>query len=196
MKSEPEMVDGKPVKEFRQKTSWTRWLEKNHDKSPGIWLRLAKKDSGLRSVSRDDALDAALCYGWIDGQAKSEGQSTWLQKFTPRTKRSIWSKVNRARVEKLIDSGEMRPAGQAEIERAKEDGRWESAYDSPKTITVPDDLKAAFINNRNAAAFFEKLDSRNRYAVLFRIHTAKKPETRAKRIEQFVAMLSRGEKLH
>jgi uncharacterized protein YdeI (YjbR/CyaY-like superfamily) len=127
MKSEPEIVDGKPVMEFRQKSLWSRWLEKNHDKSPGVWLRLAKKDSRLTSVSRPEALDAALCYGWIDGQARSEGELTWLQKFTPRTKRSIWSKVNRAKVQELIDIGEMQPAGLAEIERAKHDGRWEAA---------------------------------------------------------------------
>src|SRR5688500_12537658 len=136
MRSEPETVDGKRVLEFRQKSSWTRWLDKNYDKSPGIWLRLAKKDSGLKSVSRDEALDAALCYGWIDGQARSEGELTWLQKFTPRTKRSIWSKVNRMKVQKLIDSGEMRPAGLAEMERAQADGRWEAAYDSPRTMAV------------------------------------------------------------
>lgn len=196
MRSESEIVDGKPVMEFRQKSSWTRWLEKNHDKSAGIWLRLAKKGSGLTSVSRAEALDAALCYGWIDGQARSEGELTWLQKFTPRGKRSIWSKVNRAKVQNLIDNGEMHAAGLGEVERAKKDGRWEAAYDSPRTMAVPDDLAVALDANQKAKSFFEKLDSRNRYAVLFRIHTAKKPETRAKRIEQFVEMMSRGEKLH
>jgi uncharacterized protein YdeI (YjbR/CyaY-like superfamily) len=196
MKSEPEIVDGKPVMDFRRKSLWTRWLEKNHDRSAGVWLRLAKKDSGLVSVTRDEALDAALCYGWIDGQARSEGESTWLQKFTPRSKRSIWSKVNRTKVQKLIDEGLMRPPGLAEIERAKSDGRWDAAYDSPRTITVPDDLEAALNKNRKAEAFFRNLDSRNRYAILFRIHNAKKAETRARRIEQFVEMLARGEKLH
>ena len=182
--------------EFRQKNTWTKWLDKNHDKSAGVWLRLAKKDSGLVSVTRDEALDVALCYGWIDGQARSEGELTWLQKFTPRTKRSIWSKVNRVRVQKLIDEGEMQPPGLAEIERAKNDGRWDAAYDSPKTMTMPEDLQAALVKNRKAAAFFEKLDSRNRYAILFRVQNAKKAETRARRIEQFVDMLARGEKLH
>jgi uncharacterized protein YdeI (YjbR/CyaY-like superfamily) len=178
VKAQPEIVEGKPVLNFRRKSNWRTWLEKNHGKSSGVWLRLAKKGSDLKSVSRDDALDVALCYGWIDGQARSEGDETWLQKFTPRTKRSIWSKKNRENVQRLIDSGEMEPAGLAEIERAKKDGRWDAAYDSPKTISVPDDLKDALNRNREAKAFFEKLDSRNRYAVLFRIHTAKKAESR------------------
>ena len=190
------MFDGKPVLEFGRKSAWTRWLEKNHDKSSGVWLRLAKKGSGLKSISRDEALDSALCYGWIDGQAKSEGDSTWLQKFTPRSKRSIWSKINREKVQALIDCGEMRPSGIAEIERAKADGRWDAAYDSPKTITVPDDLRSELDKNPKGKSFFETLDSRNRYAILFRIQTAKKPETREKRITEFVAMLERGEKIH
>lgn len=196
MKTGAEMINGKPVMDFRQKSAWTRWLEKNHDKSAGVWVRLAKKGSGLKSVSRDEALDGALCFGWIDGQSKSEGESTWLQKFTPRTKRSIWSKINREKVQALINSGEMQPPGLAEIDRAKKDGRWDAAYDSSRTIEVPQDLKDAFKKDPSAKASFEKLDSRNRYAILFRIHTAKKAETRARRIEQFVEMLARGEKIH
>ena len=172
------------------------WLKKNYGRSTGVWLRLAKKDSGLTSISRNEALDVALCYGWIDGMAKSEGDTTWLQKFTPLTKRSIWSIKNRENVQRLIDSGEMQPSGLAEIERAKSDGRWDAAYDSPRTIAVPDDLRQAFEKNKKAAKFFESLDSRNRYAILFRIHNAKKPETRARRINEFVEMLARGEKLH
>ena len=191
-----ESPDGKPIVEFRKKSDWTKWLEKNHDKSSGVWLRLAKKDSELKSISRVDSLDVALCYGWIDGQARSEGAETWLQKYTPRGKRSIWSKKNRENVARLIECGEMRPAGVAEIERAKSDGRWDAAYDSPKNITVPDDLEAAFRKNKNAKAFFESLDSRNRYAVLFRIHNAKRAETREKRIKQFVEMLGRREKIY
>jgi uncharacterized protein YdeI (YjbR/CyaY-like superfamily) len=190
------LPDDKPVLEFRRRSDLIRWLVKNHDKSTGIWLRLAKKGSDLVSVSREEALDAALCYGWIDGMAKSEGDSTWLQKFTPRTKRSIWSKKNRDNVQRLIDCGDMQPAGLAEIERAKKDGRWDAAYDSPRTIEVPDDLAAALEKNKKAKAFFEKLDSRNRYAILFRTHNAKRPETRAKRIRDFVEMLARGEKIH
>jgi len=193
---EPEVLDGKPILEFRAKSAWTKWLEKNHDKSSGVWLRLARKNSRVKSITRDEALDSALCYGWIDGQARSEGDATWLQKFTPRTKPSIWSKINRAKVQALIESGEMRPAGLAEIERAKSDGRWDAAYDSPKSIAVPDDLRSELDRNSKARAFFETLNSQNRYAILFRIHTAKKAETRAKRIKQFVEMLERGEKIH
>lgn len=191
-----ESPDGKPIVEFRKQSDWTKWLAKNHDKSSGAWLRMAKKGSGLKSINHDEALDAALCYGWIDGQARSEGDTTWLQKFTPRSKRSIWSKKNRENVKRLIDSGDMRAAGLAEIERAKKDGRWDAAYDSPRTITIPDDLTSAFKKNKKAKAFFDKLDSRNRYAVLFRIHNAKRVETREKRIKQFVEMLERGEKIH
>lgn len=188
--------DEKPILEFRQKSAWTTWLEKNHAGSSGVWIRLAKKNSGLKSISRDDALDVALCYGWIDGQARSEGEATWLQKFTPRRKRSIWSKVNRENVRRLIESGEMRSAGHAEIDRAKKDGRWEAAYDSPKSMPVPDELKSELARNKKAKAFFDTLSSQNRYAILFRIHNAKKAETKAKRIKQFVEMLERGEKIH
>lgn len=172
------------------------WLKKNHDRSTGVWLRLAKKTSGLTSISRNEALDVALCYGWIDGQARSEGDTTWLQKFTPRTKRSIWSKKNRENVERLINSGEMHSSGLAEIERAKSDGRWDAAYDSPRTMAVPDDLRQALEKNKKATKSFETLDSRNRYAILFRILNAKRPETRARRIKEFVEMLARGDKLH
>lgn len=192
----PKSPDEKPILDFRNKAAWAKWLEKNHDESSGVWIRLAKKNSELISISRGDALDSALCYGWIDGQARSEGDATWLQKFTPRGKRSIWSKINRVKVQALIDSGEMRPSGFAEIERAKADGRWDAAYDSPKTMTVPDELQSALDKNRKAKTFFATLDSRNRYAILFRIQTAKKAETREKRIKEFVEMLARSEKIH
>ena len=196
MSLESRSPDGKPVIEFQRKSEWMAWLNKNYNRSTGVWLRLAKKDSGLTSISRNEALDVALCYGWIDGQARSEGSTTWLQKFTPRTKRSIWSKKNRENVQRLIDSGEMQPSGLAEIERAQSDGRWDAAYDSPRTIAVPDDLRQALEKNKKATKFFESLDSQNRYAILFRIHHAKKPETRARRIKEFVEMLARGDKLH
>lgn len=186
----------KPTLTFARKSSWATWLDKNHTTSSGVWLRLAKKASGLKSVSYDEAVQVALCYGWIDGQGKSDGETYWLQKFTPRGRRSVWSKRNRERALALISTGEMRLAGLAEIERAKEDGRWEAAYDSPSRITVPDDLQAALDASRRAKRFFESLDRQNRYAILFRIHTAKKAETRAKRIRQFVEMLTRGEKLY
>jgi uncharacterized protein YdeI (YjbR/CyaY-like superfamily) len=171
-------------------------LEDNHETSSGVWLRLAKKSSGRKSVSYAEALEVALCYGWIDGQGKGEDESYSLQKFTPRAKRSMWSRRNREKVLALIEAGRMKPAGLREIERAKEDGRWDAAYDSPSTMKVPDDLQAALNRDPRAKTFFESLDSRNRYAVLFRLQNAKRPETRSRRLEQFVGMLARGEKLH
>ena len=185
-----------PVLPFDSKKKWADWLAKQHDKSAGVWVKLAKKDSGIRSVTRDEALDVALCYGWIDGQGKSFDDKYWLQKFTPRRPKSIWSKINTEKVEKLIASGEMKPAGLKAIEAAKQDGRWEAAYSSQKNITVPEDFQAALEKNKKAKAFFATLNSVNRYAILFRIHNAKRPETRAKRIRQFVEMLARGEKIH
>ena len=186
----------KPVLFFSGKGAWLTWLARNHAKSSGVLLRFAKKASGVKSITYDQALDVALRYGWIDGQSKSDGAEYWLQKFTPRGKRSIWSKRNREKALALIESGQMRRAGLAEVERAKKDGRWEAAYDSPSRATVPNGLEAALSENVEARAFFNTLDSRNRYAILFRIHTAKKPETRAKRIREFVAMLARNEKVH
>jgi uncharacterized protein YdeI (YjbR/CyaY-like superfamily) len=188
--------DDKPVVAFARKKTWANWLNKNHGASGGVWLRLAKKASGIESVSYNEAVDVALCYGWIDGQSKSVDEKYWLQKFTPRGKRSIWSKRNRERVDALIVNGEMQSAGLAEVERAKRDGRWDAAYDSPRCITVPSDLQAELDRNREAKSFFETLDSQNRYAILFRVHTARKTETRAKRIQQFVQMLARQEKVY
>ena len=196
MKTKPQLADEKPTLSLKDKKAWAKWLEKNHSSSSGVWLRLAKKGTAIRSVTRDESLFVALCYGWIDGQAKSDGDEYWLQKYTPRAKRSIWSKRNRDLVKELIESGEMQAAGMAEIERAKADGRWDAAYDSPKNMTVPDDLDKALRRNNKARAFFASLDSRNRYAILFRIHNAKRAETREKRIGQFVEMLARGEKIY
>jgi uncharacterized protein YdeI (YjbR/CyaY-like superfamily) len=188
--------DGKPIRFFRDREAWAEWLEANHADSAGVWLRLAKKSSNRKSVSYDDALDVALCYGWIDGQGKGEDESYSLQKFTPRSKRSVWSKRNREKVLALIESGAMRPAGLAEIERAQEDGRWEAAYDSPSTMKVPSDFKVALDQSPQAKATFEALDGRNRYAILQQLQTAKRPETRARRMERFVAMLGRGENVY
>ncbi len=181
---------------FADQQAWAEWLDANHTSSPGLWLRLAKKGSGLASVSYAEALDVALCYGWIDGQKRPADAQTWLQKFTPRGKKSIWSKINRDKVEALIANGQMRPAGQAAIDLARADGRWEAAYDSQKNATIPDDLQAALDASPAAAAFFATLNSTNRYAILFRVQTAKKPETRAKRIRDLVAMLERNEKIY
>ncbi len=185
-----------PVLSFAVAAEWEAWLHANHAGGEGVWLRIAKKNAPSPSVSYAEALDAALCYGWIDAQKKSGDAHYWLQRFTPRRARSIWSKINREKAENLIRSGRMQAAGLGEIERAKGDGRWAAAYDSPATAEVPVDLKAAFDKHRRAADFFASLNKTNRYAILWRIQTAKRPETRARRIAQFVEMLARGEKLH
>ena len=176
--------------------TWFFWLRKNHATSSGVWLRIAKKGANVRSVSYPQAVDAALCFGWIDGQKKSDDESYWLQRFTPRSEKSIWSKINRQKAIRLIELGQMNAAGLREVERAKRDGRWEGAYDSPRGTTIPADFQAVLRKTPAAKAFFATLDSRNRYAVLFRIQTAKKAETRAKRIKQFAKMLSQHEKIY
>jgi uncharacterized protein YdeI (YjbR/CyaY-like superfamily) len=185
-----------PIKLFETPADWETWLARHHAASRGLWLRLAKVGSGLRSVTYAEALDVALCYGWIDGQKQSYDEQTWLQKFTPRGPRSIWSQINREKVQALLDSSRMQPAGLAAVERAKQNGQWDAAYTSQKNTTVPDDLHAALEANPAAGAFFATLNSANRYAILFRLQTAKKPETRARRLAQFVEMLAKGEKLY
>jgi uncharacterized protein YdeI (YjbR/CyaY-like superfamily) len=185
-----------PTLPFESKKKWADWLAKQHDKSPGVWLKIAKKASGVPTVTYDEALDLALCYGWIDGQKKGFDDKYWLQKFTPRGPKSIWSKINTEKAERLIASGEMKPGGLKAIDAAKQDGRWDAAYSSQKNISIPDDFQAALNKNQKARDFFGTLNSVNRYAILFRIQTAKKPETRAKRIQQFVEMLERGEQIH
>ena len=185
-----------PIKLFEDQAAWAAWLELHHADSPGLWLQHAKKASGLVSVSYAEALDVALCYGWIDGQKKSYDELSWLQKWTPRGAKSIWSKINRQHVLRLTESGQIRPAGLAAVESAKSDGRWDAAYDSHSSATVPSDLQAALDSNAEAGAFFATLNSTNRYAILFRIQTAKKPETRAKRIQEFIGMLERHEKIY
>ncbi len=189
------VVDDTP-QAFADAAAFERWLRRHHARSAGIWLRIAKKASGIASVDHPAALEVALCYGWIDGQRKSQDETWFLQRFTPRTARSTWSKINRDKVQALIDAGRMQPSGQAEIDRAQADGRWDAAYDGVRAATVPADLQAALDANRKAAAFFAKLDSRNRFAILFRTQGAKKAETRARRIAEFVGMLARGEKIY
>jgi uncharacterized protein YdeI (YjbR/CyaY-like superfamily) len=184
-----------PIVRFADGAALRAWLHEHHESRPGIWLRIAKAASPLRSVTYAEALDVALCFGWIDGQRRSHDADSFLQKFTPRTKRSPWSKRNREHVERLIAGGEMHRAGLAAVEAAKADGRWERAYDSPGSATVPEDLRAALDANPEAKAFFETLRGTNRYAILYRIQTAVKPETRARRIAGFVAMLQRNETL-
>ncbi len=181
---------------FADAKAWSAWLASNHATSSGVWIQIAKKGSGIASVNYPEVLDVALAYGWIDAVRNAFDEKTFLQRFTPRGPRSIWSKINRDKALALIASGEMKPPGLAEVERAKKDGRWAAAYAGQKTATVPDDLAAALAVDPRAAAFFATLDSRNRYAILFRLHGAKKPETRARRLAAFVEMLAKGEKIH
>lgn len=185
-----------PVRLFKDAAAWEAWLARHHAQSAGLWLRIAKAASKTSSVSYAEALDVALCYGWIDGQKKGCDDATWLQKFTPRGKRSIWSKINREKVQRLIDTGRMQPAGLEAVERAKANGQWEAAYDSHRTAGVPDDLQRALDARPKAKAFFATISSANRYAILFRIQTVKRAETRARKIEQFVGMLERHEVIH
>jgi uncharacterized protein YdeI (YjbR/CyaY-like superfamily) len=190
------MADELPTIAFASAADFEAWLEEGHATEPGLWIRIAKKASGIPTVTPAEAIDVCLCFGWIDGQRRSNDEATFLQRYTPRRSRSRWSKINRARAEELIAEGRMRPSGLSEVERAKADGRWDAAYDSPANITVPEDLQRALDAEPKAAAEFAVLNSVNRYAVLYRIHDAKRPETRARRIETFVAMLARGERLH
>ena len=187
------MATDPPVKSFASQETWERWLDRNHGNEEGVWLKVAKKSSGKRTVSVPEALEIALCYGWIDGQRKAFDGDYFLQRFTPRRLRSRWSKINRDSATALIERGRMRPPGLAEVERAKADGRWAAAYDSPSRIQPTPELVAALEASPKAKALFEELDSQNRYAILYRVHDAKRPETRTRRIEKFVEMLSRGE---
>ena len=180
-----------PVKLFKTQDAWKKWLETNHAKSPGVWMQIAKKDGGLTSVNYQDALDVALCYGWIDGQKRPLDERSWLQRWTPRGPRSIWSKINTEKVDALIESGRMQPAGLAAITAAKADGRWDSAYQSSSKAVVPPELQAALDRSPEAKAFFETLRGSIRYAIIFRVATAKKPETKAKRVAEFIARLER-----
>jgi uncharacterized protein YdeI (YjbR/CyaY-like superfamily) len=190
-RSEPAVLD------VRSSDDWEAWLARNHDAVPeGVWLRLFKKDRPEATLTYSAALDVALCFGWIDGQVRKHDDVSRVQRFTPRRPRSGWSKLNTQRAERLIAAGRMRPSGQNEVDAAKEDGRWQAAYDSPSTAEVPDDFLAALRRNEKAAAFFATLDRRNLYPIVYRLQTAKKPETRAKRIDAIIDMLERGEKFH
>ncbi len=185
-----------PIIPFETVQTWEAWLNEYHTDAKGIWLKLAKKETGIPSLSYAEALDVALCYGWIDGQKASFDDQYWLQKFTPRGPKSIWSKVNCNKVTTLLAEGKMQPAGIRQVELAKTDGRWDAAYESQSKITVPDDFQQELDNNQKAKDFFNTLDSGNRYAILFRIHTAKKPETRSARIQKFIEMLAKNERIH
>ena len=192
----PEQVPDLPVEEFASATTWERWLARHHATAPGLWLLIAKKGTGVVTVDITDAIEVALCYGWIDGLRHGHDATYFRQRFTPRKPRSKWSQINRDRVEALMAAGRMRPAGQVQVDAAKADGRWDAAYAGSRTIQVPDDLTKALRRNAKARRAFETLDSANRYAILFRIHDAKRPETRARRIEQFVTMLEEGRTIH
>ena len=187
--------DGRPIHAFASAEALEDWLAREHATSDGIWLKFAKKGSGIASVTYAEAVEVGLCYGWIDSHTLSLDERFYLQKFTPRRARSKWSRINRDKVEELTRQCRMRPAGLTEVDRAKQDGRWEAAYAPPVSAEVPDDLQQALGANPKAAEFFSTLNKSNRYAILYQLQDAKKPETRRRRLEKFVAMLERGEKL-
>jgi uncharacterized protein YdeI (YjbR/CyaY-like superfamily) len=189
-------ADDEPTLSFASASDWRRWLEAHHGQASGVWLKLAKKGAGVASVSYSDALDVALCFGWIDARKGALDERFWMQRFTPRSARSRWSQRNRDRIAALARDGHMRPSGEAEVERAKADGRWDAAYPGQRTATVPADLEAALDANPAARDFFATLDAANRYAILYRVGEPRRPQTRAARIERFVAMLAAGEKIH
>jgi uncharacterized protein YdeI (YjbR/CyaY-like superfamily) len=187
---------GLPVIPFVDVDAWQGWLEEHHQSAPGLWLKLAKKDAQIASVTYAQALELALCFGWIDGQKGAYDERWWLQRFTPRGPRSRWSRINREKAEELERTGRLRPAGLHEVQRARDDGRWEAAYESQSRATVPEDLQRELDSDPVARAFFDSLESHNRYAILYRVNDAKRPETRARRIAHFMEMLRAGEKLH
>lgn len=191
-----EMRGNLPIHLFAAQPAFEEWLAQQQEGAPGAWLRIAKKGAAITSLAKAEAIDAALCQGWIDGQLDKYDAESWLIRFTPRKARSKWSEVNRTRAEELIAAGRMRPHGVAEVERAKADGRWAAAYAPASTAMVPEDLAQALAANPKAAAFFETLTGANRYAVLYRIGAVKRAETRARKIAGFVAMLERGETVH
>jgi uncharacterized protein YdeI (YjbR/CyaY-like superfamily) len=190
------MADELPILLFATPAELESWLERNHDSAAGVWLKIAKKGAAEPSVTYDEAVELGLCFGWIDSQMRGFDEQHYLQRFTPRRPRGRWSKINREKAEALIAAGRIRPAGMAEVEAAKADGRWEAAYEGQRTARVPDDLRRELDANAAAREFFEGLDSANRYAVIYRLNDARKPETRERRLRKFVAMLERGEKIH
>lgn len=185
-------ITNAPIVSFTSAQKWEAWLKKNHAKPEGIWLRFFKKGSGKKTVLYAEALDSALCYGWIDSQLKKYDEASYLQKFTPRRSKSVWSKLNIQHVERLTKAGKMKPAGLQKVEEAKKDGRWEKAYDSAGKMTMPADFLEKLAKNKKALAFFETLNRANSYAIAWRLQTAKKPETREKRMKTILAMLTKG----
>jgi uncharacterized protein YdeI (YjbR/CyaY-like superfamily) len=188
--------DKLPILFFKTAKEWEAWLAKNHTTSKGAWLRIYKKDSGVLSIDRPGSLDAALCYGWIDGQANSYDEESYLQRYCPRRPKSIWSKKNIENIARLTAAKKMKPAGLKEVEAAKADGRWEAAYDSPANMQIPGDFLKALAKNAKAKAFFKTLNKTNTFAIGWRLQTAKKPETREKRIKAIIEMLAKGQKFH
>jgi uncharacterized protein YdeI (YjbR/CyaY-like superfamily) len=188
--------DSYPILSFETQQSWEAWLAGHGADSAGIWLKIAKKEAGIASVNYAEALEGALCYGWIDGQKAALDDQNWLQKFTPRGRKSGWSKINREKTEALIAAGRMQATGLRQVDLAKADGRWDAAYESQRTMGVPEDLQLELDRRPAAQAFFNTLDSANRYAVLYRVTTAKKSETRAARIIKLVEMLEQNKKIH
>lgn len=181
---------------FASSQQWNKWLAEHHAKSNGVWLRFFKKDSGEKSITYAEALEEALCYGWIDGQVNKYDDQSYIQKFTPRRPKSIWSKKNTEKAERLIEEGKMKEAGMQQVEWAKADGRWQQAYDSSKNMKVPEDFLQQLLKNKKAKAFFEGLNKANLYAIAWRLQTAKKPETREKRLKEILAMMKEGKKFH
>jgi uncharacterized protein YdeI (YjbR/CyaY-like superfamily) len=198
MKKKNVMTGSAPgaIRGFKTRQDFAAWLEKNHQTSPALWVRVAKKGSGIKSITYAEGVEVALCYGWIDAQKLPESETAWLQRFMPRRPRSIWSRINRQKALALIANGQMNQAGLVEIERAKKDGRWEAAYDSPSAASVPPDFETELERHPKAKAFFKTLSRTNSYAITWRIQTAKKPETRERRIRTFIEMLEKGETLH
>ena len=188
--------DGLPAIAFASPEAWERWLEDNHRASDGVWIKMGKKQAGVESVRYPEVLECALCFGWIDARREALDERHFLQRFTPRRPRSKWSRINRDTAERLITERRMRPAGLAEVEGARADGRREAAYESQRRITVPEDLQRELDARPSASAFFAGLSSQNRYAILYRLQDAKRPQTRARRLQQFVAMLEAGETIH
>jgi uncharacterized protein YdeI (YjbR/CyaY-like superfamily) len=185
-----------PVRAFKDAKAWESWLAKNQGDANGVWMRLARKNSGTKSITYPEALEIALCYGWIDAQKRGESETAWLQRFMPRAKKSIWSKINTEKALALIATGRMTPAGLNEVVRAKQDGRWEAAYEPARTAKVPADFEAALSKSPRAKEFFKTLSATNRYAILWRLQTAKKAETRTRRMRSFIEMLEKGETIH
>jgi uncharacterized protein YdeI (YjbR/CyaY-like superfamily) len=189
-------MDSDPIHGFESQKAWEKWLDKNHRLSSGIWMRLAKKASGIASITYAEAVESALCYGWIDGHKRPHNDLAWLQRFTPRRSRSMWSQINREKALALIESKRMRAAGLEEVERARKDGRWEAAYGSQRALTTDAEFQRALNKSPRAKKFFKTISAANRYAMLWRVQTAKRPETRARRIKQYVEMLEKGETHH